>query len=131
MNRSHDGVSTVSKRAIESERSELSLILEQSKVQNVFDSTQQPSHENPPMFAEIHAKDFGKKDSEGQTLTMQGVRINTQIRAPEGLPFGEPRERLTLIIQGEMQEGTILRKLRLEMDCHEIETILRAAAIRN
>jgi hypothetical protein len=81
------------------------------------------------MFAEIHAKDFGKKDSEGQTLTMQGVHINTQIRAIEGLPFGEPRERFTLVIQGEVQEGTILRKLRLEVDCHEIETILQAAAL--
>jgi hypothetical protein len=81
------------------------------------------------MFAEIHAKDFGKKDSEGQTLTMQGVHINTQIRAIEGLPFGEPRERFTLVIQGEMQDGTILRKLRLEVDCHEIETILQAAAL--
>jgi hypothetical protein len=81
------------------------------------------------MFAEIHAKDYGKKDSEGQTLTMQGVHINTQIRAIEGLPFGEPRERFTLVIQGEMQEGAILRKLRLEVDCHEIETILQAAAL--
>jgi hypothetical protein len=81
------------------------------------------------MFAEIHARDDGKKDSEGQTLTIQGVHINTQIRAIEGLPFGEPRERFTLVIQGEMQEGTILRKLRLEVDCHEIETILQAAAL--
>lgn len=81
------------------------------------------------MFAEIHAKDSGKKDSEGQTLTMKGVHINTQIRSDEGLPFGEPRERFTLVIQGEMQEGTVLRELRLEMDCHEIETILQAAAL--
>jgi hypothetical protein len=81
------------------------------------------------MLAEIHAKDYGKKDSEGQTLTMQGVHINTQIRAIEGLPFGEPRERFILVIQGEMQDGTILRKLRLEVDCHEIETILQAAAL--
>ena len=81
------------------------------------------------MFAEIHAKDSGKKDSEGQTLTMQGVHINTQILAIEGLPFGEPRERLKLVIHGEVQEGTILRKLRLEVDCHEIETILQAAAL--
>ena len=82
------------------------------------------------MFAEIHAKDFGKKDSEGQTLTIKGVRINTQIGAQEGeLPIGEPRERFMLIIQGEVEEGTILRKLRLEMDCHEIETILQAAAL--
>jgi hypothetical protein len=81
------------------------------------------------MLAEIHAKDYGKKDSEGQTLTMQGVHINTQIRAIEGLPFGEPRERFTLVIQGEMQEGTMLRKLRLEVDCHEIEIILQAAAL--
>ena len=81
------------------------------------------------MFAEIHAKDFGKKDSEGQTLTMQGAHINTQIRAIEGLPFGEPRERFTLIIQGEVEEGTILRKVRLEVDCHEIATLLQAAAL--
>jgi hypothetical protein len=81
------------------------------------------------MLAEIHAKDFGKKDSEGQTLTMQGVHINTQIRADEGLPLGEPRERLKLVIQGEVQEGTILRKLRVEVDCHEIETILQAGAL--
>jgi hypothetical protein len=81
------------------------------------------------MFAEIHATDSGKKDSEGQTLTMQGVHINTQIREREELPFGEPRERLTLIIQGEVKEGTILRKLRLEMECHEIDTILQAAAV--
>ena len=81
------------------------------------------------MLAEIHAKDFGKKDSEGQTLTIQGVRVNTQIRAIEGLPLGEPRERFTLIIQGEVQEGTMLRKLRLELNCHEIETILQDAAL--
>jgi hypothetical protein len=81
------------------------------------------------MYAEIHAKDNGKKDSEGQTLTVQGVHINTQIRALDGLPFGEPRERFTLIIQGEMEEGTIRRTLRIEMDCHEIETILQAAAL--
>ena len=81
------------------------------------------------MFAEIHARDFGKKDSEGQTLTMQGVRVNTQIRAVEGLPFGEPRERVTSIVQGEVEEGTILRKIRLEMNCHEIETILQAATL--
>jgi len=87
------------------------------------------SPEISPMFAEIHARDFGKKDSEGQTLSMQGVRINTQIRALAGLPFGEPRERFTLIIQGEVQEGTILRTLRLEVDCHEIETIVQAAAL--
>ena len=83
------------------------------------------------MFAEINARDFGKKDSEGQgqTLTMHGVRINTQIRALDGLPFGEPRERFTWIIQGEVQDGTILRKVRLDMDCHEVETILQAAAL--
>ena len=81
------------------------------------------------MLAEIHAKDSGKKDSEGQTLTMHGVHINTRIRADEGLPLGEPRERLKLVIHGEVQEGTILRNLRVEVDCHEIETILQAAAL--
>ena len=79
--------------------------------------------------AEIHAKDNGKKDSEGQTLTVHGVHINTQIRAIDGFALGEPRERFTLIIQGEMEEGTIRRSLRVEMDCHEIETILQAAAL--
>ncbi len=63
------------------------------------------------MLAEIHARDFGKKDSEGQTLTIQGVRINTQIRAEEGLPIGEPRERFRLIIQGEVEDGSILREV--------------------
>jgi len=81
------------------------------------------------MFAEINATDSGKKDSEGQTLTMHGVHINTQIGALDGLPFGEPRERLTLIIEGEVEDGTILRKVRLKMDCHEVETILQAAAL--
>jgi hypothetical protein len=81
------------------------------------------------MFAEIHAKDNGRKDSEGQTLTVKGVHVNTQIRAIDALPIGEPRERFRLIIQGEAEEGTIRRTLRIEMDCHEIETILQAAAL--
>src|SRR5438552_2978891 len=81
------------------------------------------------MFAEIHARDSGKKDSEGQTLTMLGVHINTLIGELVGLPIGELRERFKLIIEGEVEEGTILRKVRLEMDCHEIETVLQAAAL--
>ena len=80
------------------------------------------------MLAEIHARDFGKKDSEGQTLTMEGVRINTQIRAEEGLPLGEPRD-ASRDHPRRGEEGTILRKVRLEMGCHEIETVLQAAAL--
>ncbi len=45
------------------------------------------------------------------------------------MPLGEPRERLMLIIQGEVEEGTILRKVRPQIECHEIETILQAAAL--
>ncbi len=80
------------------------------------------------MNAEIHAKDYGKKDSEGQTLTMQGVHIETEILNVEGLPIGEPRERFKLVIRGEVEDGSILRKLHLELYCHEIDTIIQAAA---
>lgn len=80
------------------------------------------------MFAEIHATDHGKKQTEGKDLATTIRRINATIREDEGLAFGEPRERMTLVIQGEEQDGSVLRTLRLELDCHEIEAILQAAA---
>lgn len=80
------------------------------------------------MIAEIHSKDLGKKESEGQTLRMERVLVNTQIRIEEGLRLGEDRERLTLIVLGEELDGSVLRNLRLELTCWDIEKILTDAA---
>jgi hypothetical protein len=81
------------------------------------------------MFAQIHAIDDGKKQTEGKELATTIRRINTSIREDEGLAFGEPRERLTLIIEGEEQDGNVRRTLRLELNCQELESILRDAAL--
>jgi hypothetical protein len=76
------------------------------------------------MNAEIHARDTGRPDSEGNNLAVRGAKqLKFAIKRYEGLAFGEHKDQHYIEVRASSWEGGVESKIVAELSGEELQQL--------
>jgi hypothetical protein len=79
------------------------------------------------MDAEIHSVDLQKRESEGHVLRVRGAPVEVAVKQHDGLPFGEPRDRLYVEVRANSWDGDTNSTLTARLNADDLQRLFDAA----